>query len=168
MQTNPDPQFLDTQEPSETAPWLERARWRQANQNWLSESFSYALDILEAMEEQGLSQADLASKLGVSRQSVHQYLSGKQNFTLKLKHRIQDALGIQFAPLVKAPDGSLRRASTAGFSFRFAPQAWPKREFPPLSQQALDETASAHVSEIGSADSSTFTGTDAAELETAA
>ena len=112
MRTKPETNNLDaSDEPPKSASWLEKTRWHIENEDWLDESFNYALDILQAMEDQNLERADLAERLGVSRQSVHQYLSGKQNFTLKLKHRIQNALGIQFTPLVQGPDGEPRRAN---------------------------------------------------------
>lgn len=110
MHTQDDTTKFETSDkPPKSASWLEKARWHIENEDWLDESFSNALDILQTMEDQNLERADLAERLGVSCESVDQYLSGEHNFTLKLKHHIQNALGIQFAPLVQGPDGECER-----------------------------------------------------------
>ena len=50
--------------------------------------------IREHMYEQGLSQKELAQKLGVSPSRVSEYLSGKKSPTLPIARRIHDVLHI--------------------------------------------------------------------------
>ncbi|MES2386992.1 MAG: helix-turn-helix transcriptional regulator [Bacteroidota bacterium] len=80
---------------SKSKGWLKDALWRQKNRNWLNESHIIAGLVLEALDERGWSQADLAKKMGVSRQAVNKYVRGSYNFTLMQKHKLQDALGIE-------------------------------------------------------------------------
>lgn len=50
--------------------------------------------IRERMFEQGLSQKDLAGKIGVSPSRISEYLSGKKEPTLPVARRIHDVLHI--------------------------------------------------------------------------
>jgi transcriptional regulator with XRE-family HTH domain len=67
-----------------------------------------AEDIYVAMEEQGLSQAELAQRIGVKRQFVNRFLNTPQNTTLRTIVRLATALGLEFdydfKPLVEQSD----------------------------------------------------------------
>lgn len=52
------------------------------------------------LDTKGWSMADLAAKMGVSRQYVHQILSGKQNVTLRKLAEVCHALGVDPADLL--------------------------------------------------------------------
>jgi len=47
-----------------------------------------------AMQDQGLSEADLARRLGVSRQYVNKFLAGRANISLRTLVRLAYALGL--------------------------------------------------------------------------
>jgi DNA-binding transcriptional regulator YiaG len=51
---------------NQSSKWLEKAKWREANQSWLEKSADIALKILRAIREEKISQKDLAERLGVS------------------------------------------------------------------------------------------------------
>lgn len=68
--------------------------YRAENAEWLQFSATIALKIRKLLRQQGLTQADLASRLGVTPPQVSKLLSGKINFELKTLVSIQQALGM--------------------------------------------------------------------------
>jgi len=69
--------------------------------------------ICEAMEKQGLSKADLARKLGVSRAFVTKLLNGKPNITMRTLVEVAMALGLTVnVTLCEPQPRSVRRATT--------------------------------------------------------
>jgi len=86
---------IEANEPPLYAPWLERARWREQNQDWLSDSFMIAIFMLESMEKKDMTREELADRLNVSQEEVDHYLSGRHNFNLKEMHMIQKELEIK-------------------------------------------------------------------------
>ncbi len=74
--------------------WLENAKYRQANNDWLSLSFKIALKILRYLRANKISQKDLASQLDWSPQYLSKVLKGKENFTLETICKIQNLIGI--------------------------------------------------------------------------
>jgi transcriptional regulator with XRE-family HTH domain len=70
-----------------------------------------AEDICVAMEEQGLSQADLAERIGAKRQFVNRFLNTPHNTTLRTVVRLATALGLEFAYEFK-PRGSAEDAAS--------------------------------------------------------
>lgn len=56
-----------------------------------------------AMEDQGLSEADLARRLGVSRQYVNRFLAGRTNTSLRTLVRFAYALGLEVEPPALVP-----------------------------------------------------------------
>lgn len=73
--------------------WLEDARYRVENQDWLILSQKVALNILRTLRSQGKKQTDLAEALKVSPQQVNKWVKGKENFTLETIGKINAALG---------------------------------------------------------------------------
>lgn len=67
--------------------------YRAENADWLQLSATIALKIRKILRLQGLSQADLASRLGVTPAQVSKLLSGKVNFELRTLVNIQKAVG---------------------------------------------------------------------------
>lgn len=74
--------------------WLEDAKFRVENQDWLERSQKIALKILRTLRAQGKNQTDLAEALNVSPQQVNKWVKGKENFTLETICKINAALGI--------------------------------------------------------------------------
>ena len=67
---------------------------RIENRPWLKESQEIALKILEKLGEIGLTQRQLAQRLGVSPQQVTKFVSGKENMTLATQKKLQEILDI--------------------------------------------------------------------------
>ncbi len=67
--------------------------YRAENANWLQLSATIALKIRKLLRQQGMTQVDLAARLGVTPPQVSKLLSGKINFELRTLVSIQNALG---------------------------------------------------------------------------
>ena len=78
----------------ETSKWVEKAEWRVANEGWLNKSAKIAFKVLRTIRYIGLSQKDLAEKLGVSPQQVSKILKGQENLTLETIDKLEKALNI--------------------------------------------------------------------------
>lgn len=78
--------------------WPEDARYRRENRAWLRKSGSIALKVLKELEQQGLTQKDLANRMKVSPQQVSKILSGRENITLETITKLETALGIVIIP----------------------------------------------------------------------
>ena len=87
-------QFLEAHQSEHPSTFTEDARWRQENAVWLKWSRGVAMSIVDYMQENALSRADVAEKLGVSPQYVSRILSGNTNFSFKSVAEIERKLGI--------------------------------------------------------------------------
>lgn len=74
--------------------WLEDAKWRQANADWLDLSSAIAIKILRFLREHKITQKELADRLGFSPQYLNKIVKGAENLTLETICKIQKALGI--------------------------------------------------------------------------
>ena len=74
--------------------WREEAEWRRANRAWLRRSQAVAMKMLDRMDEMKWTQAQVAEKLGCSQQYVSRIVKGRENLTLEMLSKIEDALGI--------------------------------------------------------------------------
>jgi len=74
----------------------EKMAFHIENQDWLDKSFEISLTILDAIDEKGWNQSQLAEKLGVSRQRVSKMLKGKENFQLSTLVKLEEVLGVEF------------------------------------------------------------------------
>ena len=64
------------------------------NQKWLDKSSEIAVNILEALKDQKISQKKLADKMEVSAQQINKIIKGNQNLTLETISKLEDALNI--------------------------------------------------------------------------
>jgi len=87
----------------ENTSWLERAKQRQKNKNWLKLSFRIALKILRYIRANDLSQKELAERLDWSPQYLSKVLKGKENLTLETICKIQNVTGLS---LIQIPSYS--------------------------------------------------------------
>ena len=72
------------QHQSETpSKWREEAEFRRANKSWIRRSQKIAVKILSKMRESGISQTELAHKMGCSQQYVSKILKGQENLPWK-------------------------------------------------------------------------------------
>lgn len=75
------------------------AIYRKENKEWLRKSAKIALAIRRELREQGMSQQDLAGKMGLSPQYVGRILKGQENLTLETISKLEAAVG---CPLMTA------------------------------------------------------------------
>lgn len=61
----------------------EKAEFREENRDWLQKSALIALEIHRYLRLNGMTQSQLAGKLGISPAMVTKILSGKENLSLK-------------------------------------------------------------------------------------
>ena len=74
--------------------WHEEADWYRLNIGWLKRSSKIAFRILSELDEQGISQKELALKMDVTPQYVNKIMKGKENLSLETIWKIEKALGI--------------------------------------------------------------------------
>lgn len=74
--------------------WREDAQWRRDNAFWLKYSRMIALRVLESMDEQSMTQVQLAQRMGCSQQYVSTLLKGNSNMTLETIARLEIALNL--------------------------------------------------------------------------
>ncbi len=81
------------------------------DRQWAQESliFDVTEDVLIAMEDAGISQQELARKMGKSRSHISQLLSGERNMTLRTLASLCYELGAEIKAKITHPN---------------APQAW--------------------------------------------
>ena len=87
--------FLKEHKAETPSCFIENAVWRKENEEWFQWSRHISLKIVDYMQENSLSRADLARKLDVSPQYVSKLLSGKVNFSFKTISELNLRLGIQ-------------------------------------------------------------------------
>lgn len=75
--------------------WREAAEYRRANKAWLRHSRSIAISMHEKMREEGLSQSELAERMGCNQQYVSKLLKGNENLTLETISKIESALSLK-------------------------------------------------------------------------
>lgn len=81
----------------------EQIEYQIENQDWLLLSVRLALKIRSLMASGGISQSELARRMGVSPAQVTKILSGKENLGLKTIAKVEAALG---KPLFQVDLGS--------------------------------------------------------------
>ena len=87
-------EYLKAQEVPEVSHFEEEARWRQENEIWLRMSRAVALAVIDYMQKNGMTRAELAKKMDVSPQYLSRIMSGTENLSLKSVAKIDVALGI--------------------------------------------------------------------------
>jgi transcriptional regulator with XRE-family HTH domain len=86
---------------SEKSNWLEKAKYRQENQDWLAISFSIAVKILTVLRENKKNsifpknQKELAEALDCTPQYVSKLLKGNEKLNIETISKIQNILSIQ-------------------------------------------------------------------------
>ena len=74
--------------------WREDAQWRRDNEFWLQYSRYVTIQVLRSMDEQSVTQVELAKRMGCTQQYVSNLLKGSSNMTLETIARLENALGI--------------------------------------------------------------------------
>jgi transcriptional regulator with XRE-family HTH domain len=78
----------------EKSDWVVRAKEKLAKAGARRIARKLALRVLALLEEKAMSQAELAKKMGVSRQQVGKIVKGKENFTFETVAKLEEALGV--------------------------------------------------------------------------
>ena len=92
-------EFLEAHQSPTPSRWREDAQWRRDNEYWLKYARYITLQVLRAMDDQSVTQVELAKRMGCTQQYVSHLLKGSSNMTLETIARLENALGID---LVKA------------------------------------------------------------------
>ena len=109
-------EFLEAHQSPTPSRWREDAQWRRDNEYWLKYARYITLQILRAMDDQSITQVELAKRMGCTQQYVSNLLKGSSNMTLETIARLENALGID---LVKS---TLTYVSGYGSSVASRPQ----------------------------------------------
>ena len=86
--------FLEAHQSPTPSRWREDAQWRRDNEYWLKYSRYITLEVMRAMDEQSVTQVELAKRMGCTQQYVSNLLKGSSNMTLETIARLEDALNI--------------------------------------------------------------------------
>ena len=87
-------EFLEGHQAPTPSRWRENAQWRRDNEYWLKYSRIITLQIMRAMDEQSVTQVELAKRMGCTQQYVSNLLKGSSNMTLETIARLENALNI--------------------------------------------------------------------------
>ncbi|OWW25056.1 hypothetical protein B4Q04_10940 [Zobellia sp. OII3] len=74
--------------------WKDRAKKDRANRRQISRAQKFALDLLDFLDENKISQKELAQRMEVSPQQVNKILRAKANLTFETLDKIEAALGV--------------------------------------------------------------------------
>ncbi|MCE7057355.1 helix-turn-helix transcriptional regulator [Algoriphagus sp. AGSA1] len=74
--------------------WKEKVVFRKENKEWLKSSRKIALCILDALDDKGWNQNDLANTLSLTPQQVGQMVKGEFDFNLSTISQLERALDI--------------------------------------------------------------------------
>ena len=84
----------DLSKNSPNSSWKERKEYSKKNRAWFKKSVDIALKVLDVLDARNMSQAELATKLKVSRQQVSKIVKGQENLTLETISKLEDVLGV--------------------------------------------------------------------------
>ena len=84
--------FLEAHKSPTPSRWREQAQWRRDNEFWLRYARCITMQVLESMDEQSVTQAELARRMGCSQQYISNLLKGSSNMTLETIARLENAL----------------------------------------------------------------------------
>lgn len=75
--------------------WFEDINQREANEDWLENSFKIAIKILRELRLYSMSQKELAEKMEVSPQYINKVVKGYENLSLETISKFENVLGIK-------------------------------------------------------------------------
>ena len=87
-------EFLEAHQSPTPSRWREDAQWRRDNEYWLKYARYITLQVLHAMDEQSVTQVELAKRMGCTQQYVSNLLKGSSNMTLETIARLETALNL--------------------------------------------------------------------------
>jgi ribosome-binding protein aMBF1 (putative translation factor) len=75
--------------------WKAKAAFRRENREWLKKSAAIAMQVLDALKAQNISQRELAERMKISPQQISKIVKGQENLTLETISNLEIALDIQ-------------------------------------------------------------------------
>lgn len=84
--------FLRANEHKSDVDFVSKAQFLKDNWSWLRYSYAIAIKVRRRMKELGMSQKELALRLGCTQQHISVLLSGKANMTLETMAKLEYAL----------------------------------------------------------------------------
>lgn len=118
----------------EKSQWQADAEARQKERSWKRYSQQIALEVLEHLHKNGISQKTFAAQMGVSAQAVSKWLQGGENFTLETISKLEDVLEFDLIE-VKEKVETISRFETETFEHK---EAYKK---PPVSNTDIKMSA---------------------------
>lgn len=85
-------EVLRAHQSTEKSHWREQAQWNVENWGWIRHSTQIALKARGRMRDLGITQKDLAERMGCSQQYVSLILQGKENLTLETISKLEKAI----------------------------------------------------------------------------
>jgi ribosome-binding protein aMBF1 (putative translation factor) len=86
---------LSTLASDQPSDWKAKAKYRRDNREWLKKSAAIAVQVLDALKAQNISQKELAERMNVSPQQISKIAKGQENLTLETISNLEIALGLQ-------------------------------------------------------------------------
>ena len=86
---------LKAHQSTEPSRWKQQAQWHVDNWGWLKHSAQIALKVKGRLNALGLTQKELAEKMGCSQQYVSLILKGKENLTLETIAKLEKVLDFE-------------------------------------------------------------------------
>ena len=86
--------YLEAHQSSTPTRWREDAQWRRDNDYWLKYSRIITLRVLQAMDQQSVTQVELARRMSCTQQYISNLLKGTSNMTLETIARLERALNL--------------------------------------------------------------------------
>lgn len=104
--------------------WREKAQWHRDNHRWIMYSSYIALQVSHRIDELGMTQKQLAQKLGCSAQYVSKLLKGSENLTLETISKLEECLDIDL--IASALTYSRRKRISVDSSLRLVAEPEPQ------------------------------------------
>lgn len=80
---------------------------RREGRHWLRKSRQFSLSLMYNLKEMGVSQRELAERMGVSPSYIGKLLRGKENLSLETITKVEEALGVEMLCIEKPYTTSL-------------------------------------------------------------
>ena len=92
---------LETIVSEEKSAWLEKAKYRAENRDWLKKSQAIAIKVNGLIRDKGITQKELTQLLKVSPQQVSKIIKGQENLTLETISKLENALETTLIAIAK-------------------------------------------------------------------
>ena len=86
---------VKTHQSTEPSQWKQQAQWHVDNWAWIKHSAQIAMKVKGRLNALGLTQKELAERLGCSQQYISLILKGKENLTLETIAKLETVLDFE-------------------------------------------------------------------------